>query len=255
MVHNGNGVRADGSVWASMATCGGELGPWGASKHADAENSLGIYLANSIAPAVEAIEADVPAVVLRKEYATDSSGPGVNRGGASTRKDTLWLTEGDHYANVIHVKRASGFGVNGGRDGVAGGIWLWDGEPGKEANFVGTEPEDYARAEVVAGVCDPETHVLDAANGRYFHFGRRDVWKVQPGAVFRYQNNAGGGWGHPLEREPERVLRDVRDEYVSIEAARDVYGVVVQGDPEHDPEGLSIDRAATEELRRKLAGS
>ena len=37
---------------------------------------------------------------------------------------------------------------------------------------------------------------------RYHHCGRRPVWRVQPGAVWRYQTNAGGGWGDPLEREP-----------------------------------------------------
>jgi N-methylhydantoinase B len=255
MVHNGNGLRADGTMWASMASCGGELGPWGASKHGDAENSLGIYLANSIAPAVEAIEADAPVVMLRKEFVTDSSGAGVNRGGSSTRKDTLWLTKGDHYPNVIHVKRPSGFGVNGAGDGMAGGVWLWQGEEGKEPDFVGTAPEDYARSEPIAGIMDPDTHVLDWENGKYFHFGRRDVWQVEPNSVLRFETNGGGGWGNPLEREPERVLRDVRDEYVSVEAAREVYGVVVQGDPLNDPEGLTIDDAATKEQRRKLAGT
>ena len=41
----------------------------------------------------------------------------------------------------------------------------------------------------------------------------------------------GGGWGDPLTREPERVLDDVRNGYVSPEAAREVYGVVI--DPKH----------------------
>ena len=81
------------------------------------------------------------------------------------------------------------------------------------------------------------------------HVGRRSVWRIDPGSIFRYQTNAGGGWGDPLERDPERVLRDVRDEYVSIEAAREVYGVVVEGDPERDPEGLTVDAAATAALR------
>ena len=39
----------------------------------------------------------------------------------------------------------------------------------------------------------------------------------------------GGGWGDPYEREPERVLRDVRDGVVSVEAARREYGVVIDG--------------------------
>lgn len=99
---------------------------------------------------------------------------------------------------------------------------------------------------------DPDTH-LQNPNGQYFHFGRRPVWHVQPGAIFRYENNAGGGWGDPLHREPDRVLRDVRDEYTTIEAARHTYGVVIQGDPEHHPEALIIDVEATEKLRAKLA--
>jgi N-methylhydantoinase B len=50
-------------------------------------------------------------------------------------------------------------------------------------------------------------------------------------------------------REPERVLADVRNEYVSIEAARNIYRVAITGDPSLDPEGLQIDATATEKLR------
>ncbi len=49
----------------------------------------------------------------------------------------------------------------------------------------------------------------------------------------------------------EAVKEDVRDEYVSIEGARDDYGVVVKGDPWIDPEGLEVDHEATEELRER----
>jgi N-methylhydantoinase B len=47
------------------------------------------------------------------------------------------------------------------------------------------------------------------------------------------------------------VLRDVRDEYVSIEGALRDYGVVVMGDPINDPENLSLDIAATSMHRNK----
>ena len=59
--------------------------------------------------------------------------------------------------------------------------------------------------------------------------------------MLRYVNNGGGGWGDPLTRDPELVKRDVRDGYVTIEGAARDYGVVVQGDPENDPEGLVVD--------------
>jgi len=54
----------------------------------------------------------------------------------------------------------------------------------------------------------------------------------------------GGGYGDPFERDPERVLRDVRDGRVSAERARSDYGVIV------DAERLGVDTAATAELRR-----
>jgi N-methylhydantoinase B len=59
------------------------------------------------------------------------------------------------------------------------------------------------------------------------------------------RTGGGGGWGEPLERDPERVRWDVVEEFVSTEAARDLYGVVLKED-------LSVDRAATRDLRRKL---
>jgi N-methylhydantoinase B len=71
-------------------------------------------------------------------------------------------------------------------------------------------------------------------------------------AILRYVNNAGGGFGDPLTREPERVVRDVRDGYVTIEGASRDYGVVVRGDPDEDPENLVLDLDATERLRRSL---
>ena len=54
-------------------------------------------------------------------------------------------------------------------------------------------------------------------------------------------------------RDPERVKRDVRDGYVTIEGAARDYGVVVVGDPDEDPEGLSVDAEATGRLRNERA--
>jgi N-methylhydantoinase B len=59
------------------------------------------------------------------------------------------------------------------------------------------------------------------------------------------RTGGGGGWGEPLERDPERVRWDVLEEFVSKEAARDLYGVVLKDD-------LSIDEVATRALRQSL---
>jgi len=56
----------------------------------------------------------------------------------------------------------------------------------------------------------------------------------------------GGGWGDPLERETDRVQWDVIEEYVSLQAAHDEYGVVL------NPETMQIDTEATADLRDEL---
>ena len=56
----------------------------------------------------------------------------------------------------------------------------------------------------------------------------------------------GGGWGDPLDRDVERVREDVLEEYVSVEAAREEYGVEI------DPQTFKIDREGTARLRDKL---
>lgn len=252
-VHNASGLRPDGTPWASMAECGGEHGPWSATKAGDADSYTIIYMANNIDIATEAMEANTPVVVLRKEIATDTAGAGYNRGGAAIQKDTLWLTDAQQHCMPLHFKRPSGFGVNGGGDGPTGGVWVFEPEvlgPEGKLRLVGNTPAEFARATPVAGRLDPGTHRPDAS-GPYHYFAKVRVWKTRPRTMFRYLTNGGGGFGDPFTREPERVLRDVRDEYVSIEAAARDYGVVVVGDPRGDPEGLRVDRAATERLRRE----
>jgi N-methylhydantoinase B len=101
-------------------------------------------------------------------------------------------------------------------------------------------------------VLDPEAKTLDP-DGQYFYFASTPVWHTKANSVFRYQTNGGGGWGNPLERDPERVREDVRDEYVSMAGAFADYGVVIIGDPQRDPEGLAVDVEATAQRRAALA--
>ena len=59
----------------------------------------------------------------------------------------------------------------------------------------------------------------------------------------------GGGYGDPLEREVDRVEEDVREGYVSFEAAENSYGVII------DPETGLVDGKATEKKREGMKGS
>lgn len=242
-IHTGFGLdEATGQVWVSSGVGGGERGPWGATKAGDADSYQLFFQANGLDLAVEMSEVDAPVAVLCREYEPDTLGAGYHRGGAAILKDTMWLAPAQHNITPDRVREVTGFGVNGGMSGTNGGVWLWED---------GGQRGDLAGATKVAGVFDPETGAVNGS-GDYAYFGAHKNWPTPPGAVFRYLTNGGGGWGEPLEREPERVIRDVRDGYITIDFAAEQYGVVVSGDPELDPEGLVLEEAATNMLRGQM---
>jgi N-methylhydantoinase B len=74
-----------------------------------------------------------------------------------------------------------------------------------------------------------------------------DVVDLAPGEVVVHLPNGGGGFGDPLDRHADAVLADVRAQFVSIEAARDTYGVVLkttEGELAVDTRGTAQRRAA-----------
>ena len=73
------------------------------------------------------------------------------------------------------------------------------------------------------------------------------TYRARRGDLFRVVSAGGGGFGDPRARDPERVLADVREEKVSIEAARTQYAVVI------DPATLTVDLEATRRLREGAA--
>ncbi len=250
-VHNAHGVCPDGSHWANICMAGAEHGPWGADKANDGDNYTVPYMINGLDPATEGMEQDTPMLLLRKEYVIDTGGPGMNRGGAAVLKDACWLTDAEHYSIPIRLKKSTGTGAQSGKAGRAGACWLFDPEDPalhREGGLIPVTDDVYARTTPIAGVLDPDTKAAKE-DGTYFYFARQSVWRTRAGAASRYITNGGGGWGDPRQRAPERVLADVRDGYVSIEKAREAYGVVISGDPERDPEGLILDAEATDTLR------
>ena len=70
--------------------------------------------------------------------------------------------------------------------------------------------------------------------------------QLKPGDVVTIDAAGGGGYGNPLEREPERVEDDVIEGYVSLEKAREDYGVII------NPKTLTLDEEATRKLRDTL---
>ena len=119
---------------------------------------------------------------------------------------------------------SKGAGTSTGPTARASPSWgLWGGEPGAIGGY-----------SLIRRPGENEFHEL--YGHRYLVPAETEVIARQPG---------GGGWGDPFERDPEQVRWDVVEDYVSREAARAQYGVVIAED-------LSLHGPATEALRREM---
>lgn len=67
---------------------------------------------------------------------------------------------------------------------------------------------------------------------------------INPGEIAANLNPGGGGFGNPFERDPLKVVEDIRNGLVSVEGAKLDYGVIIS-----DPETLTVDQAATTKTR------
>jgi len=72
-----------------------------------------------------------------------------------------------------------------------------------------------------------------------------------PGELIRGFDAGGGGYGDPMERDPERVRMDVARGWETRDRAREIYGVVLTGERETDT--LAVDREATEAARAAVS--
>src|SRR5262249_50219567 len=144
-----------------------------------------------IAP-VEIIESEFPTRVQRFELIRDSGGAGRYRGGLGIRREYLNLAEARFsIRSAKHVIAPNG--LEGGADGRTGDIWI-----------------------------NPDTDRANRLPTRYADY------PLQAGDVFRLDTPGGGGYGDPLARDPDAVLRDVREGDVSPDAAKKLYGVILK---------------------------
>jgi N-methylhydantoinase B len=156
---------------------------------------------------IEIHETEFPVRIIRFDVRADSGGPGKFRGGLGCRREYQVLEDA-----MVPV-RGKGYlrskmppwGVFGGHAGRVGGI---------------------------------------SVNGIEVPDKTREV-NLKPGDVVRADMNAGGGYGNPLDRDPDLVLGDILDGYVTLQGAHDDYGVVIQ------PQTFAIDYKATEKLREQ----
>jgi N-methylhydantoinase B len=158
---------------------------------------------------VEVLETKSPMFIESYGYRPDSGGAGRHRGGVGVGRAYRFTAPATGIC-LVYKTKTKPWAIDGGHEGDNNHIIL---NPGTER-------------EVVQG-------------GSYN--------RLETGEVLVNNTGGGGGYGNPFEREPHRVAADVRNGFVSLEAAHREYGVVV------DPSTYEVDEAATARLREDAA--
>ncbi len=193
-----------------------ESGGWGGRRDADGQDvSMSVCQGDVRNAPIENMELKGPVIIEERALRPDSGGPGQFRGGLGVQTRLRSLSGGR-----INVASGSGGRMTCPPWGLCGG------ESGETATTLVKTPDD------------AEFHLPD---------GQTAVWPPDTRVI--YKTAGGGGWGDPLERDPERVLRDVLEGFVSDGAALERYGVVLSDDRS------SIDVSATNTLRRERSAA
>jgi len=166
---------------------------------------------SSIQPA-EAIEHESPLLVERCEIRMDSGGAGAHRGGPGLRRDIRLLSEAGSLSVASNKNIIPPFGVNGGLSGAPNTFVVYRDDKA-------LQPSDSPGKVASFPLCKDD--------------------------VVSISSSGGGGWGDPLARNPEAVLVDVVNGAISLEASKNVYGVVLRN--------MAVDPEATDTLRTRLA--
>ncbi len=182
-----------------------EGGGWGAKPFADGENAM-LFGDIRVIP-TEVLEHKYPVVLDRFALREDSGGAGTFRGGLGVVKDYR-CTDDLEMLTGYDRHDCPPWGLFGGQSGA------------------------------------PNTIVVTRADGTTDEFRKATEYGLSAGDVVSFRTAGGGGYGSPLERDPERVLADVADGYVTPEAALERYGVALADD------GSRVDQARTRTLRQ-----
>ncbi len=164
---------------------------------------------------IELLEYSYPIVIHRYSLMTDSGGAGKYRGGSGTCWEVEPLDKPMTFITFGEGRRIPAIGAAGAKSKMV--------EP-----KVGT-----VHLHRKTGHEKVKTNIIAT---------------IEPGERAANMNPGGGGYGNAYERDIDKVVEDVRNRLVSIEGAREDYGVVFS-----DADALEVDRAATEKLRASAA--
>jgi N-methylhydantoinase B len=182
-------------------------GGYGGRAEKDGMDAVQTHFQNTANSPIEELEDEIPVYVRRYELITDSEGAGRQRGGLGVRRDLEFYDHEASFSLLTDRTRSGPWGVFGGR---------------------AASPARFYR--------NPDTAAEET-------LASKSTTKLDPNEVVSVQTPGGGGYGDPLERDPQAVLADVRDGKVSAAKAAEEYGVVIDD---------GVDTAATEAKRREL---
>jgi N-methylhydantoinase B len=166
------------------------FGSWGGRPDRDGVDANSSAVVNFSNNPVEVIEAEYPIAIERYGFVPDSGGPGRFRGGLALVREYRFLEAESVLQLRTDRRRFLPYGLAGGRPGT------------------------------------PSRNLLNPA-GEARELPGKCTITVRRGDVFRHVLAGAGGWGDPLDRDPARVLADVREEKISADYARREYGVAI----------------------------
>jgi N-methylhydantoinase B len=166
-----------------------EVGGGGARRHKDGLDCYSQGIHNLANTPIEMIELTYPLRVTRYELLSDTGGAGQRRGGLGVRRDIEFLDESGSLETQFDKFKVEPFGLFGGKPGATGKLFL---------NPDGANPRELKSKT----------------------FG----CPLRRGDVLSMRTQGGGGYGPPEERDPQAVMRDLREGKLTAERAKADYG-------------------------------
>ena len=180
-------------------------------------------------PNIEHTEQDFPVLFLYRKEVPDSGGAGKYRGGMSAESCFI-----PHNTESITQDTLSSGNATPTGTGMMGGY------PGATNEYKYKRNSDI-QSRIEAGQMVDDISEL---NGEDVTLQLRQVdFQQQPVDVYAVVCSAAGGFGDPLDRDIKLVQMDIEGNAVTVEAAREIYGVIV------DPDTLEVNQDATYKLR------
>ena len=166
------------------------FGSWGGRPARDGVDACSSSVVNFSNNPIEVIESEYPLLIERYGYVPDSGGAGKHRGGLAVERQYRFLETTGTLQLRTDRRHHLPYGLAGGRAGT------------------------------------PSDNVLNPDGDRR-QLPSKCTLEIRQGDVFRHLLAGAGGWGDPLERDPELVLKDVLEEKLSADYARREYGVAI----------------------------